>query len=394
MKVAMLSSSVSRAAGGIFEAERRLSLELAGALDYDLGVFAVKDAFSDADMEVWRPLQPNVYPCIGPGAFGYSPGLLEGLTDWNPDLVHLHTLWMYPSVITQRWSRLTRRPYMITLHGMLDAWALNNSSWKKKLALALYERRNFTGAGCIQVLSLAEADSARKFGLRNPLAIIPNGMDVPRNAAPAEPIGDRRTLLFLGRLHPKKGLLNLLRAWNAVMNTDKGLAWDLRIAGWSEVGHENELTTLAAELNMPIETADKGPNPKARVKFSGPQFGADKELCLQDCDGFILPSLSEGLPMSVLEAWSYGKPVVMTDMCNLPEGFAAKAAIQTQPTMDSLKVSLLKLMSMNDAQRQEMGRRGRRLVESHFTWSRVRTQMTEVYDWMLHGGAAPSCIVF
>lgn len=395
MKIAMVSSSASRAAGGIFEVERRLSLELAGPLGHEVEVFSGEDTHSEVDAPSWRPLRPKLYRCAGPRAFGYSPGMSEGLEKWNPDVVHLHMLWMYPSLVVNRWGRASGRPYMITLHGMLDAWALRHSSWKKQMALCLYERRNLKGAACIQVLSEAEARSAREFGLSNPLAVIPNGMDLPDEVQFHKSSGSRRNLLFLGRLHPKKGLMILLRAWKAAMNSEAGKDWDLTIAGWAEVGHEEELVKLAVEFKIPYETAKRGGGGEGgvRLKFSGPQFGGEKERCLRDCDAFILPSLSEGLPMSVLEAWAYGKPMVMTPMCNLPEGFAAEAAIPVEPEVASLTEGILKLMQMTDAQRLAMGQRGRKLVETRFTWGRVGAQMADVYRWMVEGGTPPSCVM-
>ncbi|MEN3940958.1 glycosyltransferase [Prosthecobacter sp. SYSU 5D2] len=393
MKIAMVSSSASRSAGGIFEVERRLSLELAGPLGHEVEVFSGEDVHSLADAPSWLPLRPKLYQCVGPKAFGYSPGMSEGLEAWNPDVVHLHMLWMYPSLVVNRSARTSGRPYMITLHGMLDAWALRNSSWKKQMALFLYERRNLQDAACIQVLSEAEARSAREFGLGNPLAVIPNGMDLPDEVQLRKAPGGRRRLLFLGRLHPKKGLMNLLRAWKAVMSSEVGKGWNLTIAGWSEVGHEEELMKLADELDIPFETVNRGNEGGARLVFSGPQFGAEKEACLRDCDAFVLPSLSEGLPMSVLEAWAYGKPVLMTRMCNLPEGFAAEAAIPVEPEAASLTEGLIKLMQMTEAERLAMGLRGRKLVESRFTWCRVGAQMAGVYRWMVEGGCPPSCVM-
>ena len=128
------------------------------------------------------------------------------------------------------------------------------------------------------------------------------------------------------------------------------------------------------------------------VLFFGPAFGRDKEDLLRGANAFILPSFSEGLPMSVLEAWSYRLPVVMTPECNLPEGFAADAAIRIETSADSIAEGLSTLFSMNDANLMTMGAKGRGLVEERFTWKTVAAQMREVYDWMLGGGAAPGCV--
>jgi poly(glycerol-phosphate) alpha-glucosyltransferase len=127
--------------------------------------------------------------------------------------------------------------------------------------------------------------------------------------------------------------------------------------------------------------------------FFGPAFGEEKTSLLRSTDAFVLPSFSEGLPMSVLEAWSYRLPVVMTPECNLPEGFAADAAIRIETGAESIVQGLNSLFSMSRSDLHAMGAKGRTLVEERFTWKTVAAQMREVYDWMLGGGATPSSVV-
>ena len=121
--------------------------------------------------------------------------------------------------------------------------------------------------------------------------------------------------------------------------------------------------------------------------FYGPAFGGEKDQLLRRADAFVLPSLSEGLPMSVLEAWAYGLPVVMTPECNLPEGFASQAALEIRNGKmgDSKWSGLQQMLDMSDSDRIEMGRRGRRLVEEKFTWPKVAAQMKQLYEEILGG---------
>lgn len=398
----MISASVSRAAGGIFEAELRLSQELAMTPDVTVGVFGIKDEFTEADLPRWLPLRPQAFPCIGPRAFGYCPSLLPALEEWNADLAHLHSLWMHPSVVLRRWSGRSGRPAMITPHGMLDPWALKNSRWKKRAALSLFERRNLGAAGCIHVLASSEAAAVRALGLTNPIAVIPNGVDIPRAAdsSPAEIsewVQGRKVLLYLGRIHPKKGLANLVRAWSQQRADTNGERWVLAIAGWDQGRHEQEIMDLATDLGIPWLDARmpdvRASSKQAEIVFLGPQFGADKDRLYRASDAFILPSFSEGLPMVVLEAWAYGKPVVMTPMCNLSEGFTAGAALRVEPEVGSIVTSLGKLFTLSDDERRRMGAHGRQLVGQQFSWPRVAGQMKEVYAWLLGGGQRPDCIL-
>jgi poly(glycerol-phosphate) alpha-glucosyltransferase len=188
---------------------------------------------------------------------------------------------------------------------------------------------------------------------------------------------------FLGRIHPKKGLPNLIEAWARLQAENKALAdeWALVVAGWSQGGHEDELKKVLSRRGLGQD-----------VVFLGPAFDDVKRACLQNADAFILPSFSEGLPMSVLEAWSYGLPIVMTGECNLPEGFAADAAIEIRPQVDSIADGLERLLSLPDAERRQMGSNGRDFVASKFAWPKIAAQMLEVYKWVLGEGPQPACV--
>ena len=177
--------SVSRAAGGIFEVERRLAQQLAAMPDVHVDAFGTEDEYTLADANEWKNVNVNSYPAYGPRSFGWSPGLSLVFTANTGDVGHLHVLWMHTSLIMRGWSRRHDKPYLTTLHGMLDPWALRNSRWKKLLSTFFYERSCLNSAACIQALSSGELESARRFGLRNPVCIIPNGIDIPRTSSSA-----------------------------------------------------------------------------------------------------------------------------------------------------------------------------------------------------------------
>jgi poly(glycerol-phosphate) alpha-glucosyltransferase len=350
------------------------------------------------------PLKPRVVKIKGPGAYGYSQDLLPAL-DPKADLLYAATLWKYPSWAALQWVERTGKPMMVAPHGSLDAWALGNAAWKKKIVALLFKNRQLRRATCLRALCQSEVESFRKYGLTNPIAVIPNGVELPeadltkletRNLKPE--IGGRKTLLFLGRIHPKKGLPNLLRAFarSRGSRVEGREPWQLVVAGWDQVGHERELMELCEELGIRVErrqSSVEGQQSDADILLWGPAFGREKEDLLRSADVFILPSLSEGLPMSVLEAWAYGLPVVMTPECNLPEGFAADAAIRIETDAESIALGLAALFTMSNEDRCSMGQRGRVLVTERFTWQTVARQMCEVYDWMLGGGAPPSSVI-
>lgn len=389
MKLGILTASMSRQAGGLFWAIKSLAERVRDA-GCDLQIFAGEDECSEKDREEWGNIPLNVFPQRGPTAFGYQVGLSKALADAALDLIHIHGLWMYPSVAAKNWAR-SGKPYLITPHGMLDPWAVRNAAWKKRLAGLLYENAHLRGAACLHALCESERKAIRTYGLRNSVAVIPNGVVLPAIGvdAPAPEWGaalppGAKVLFFLSRLHPKKGLVNLLHAW---ANTKKtGLVeaepWQLVIAGWDQGGHQTELENLARELEI-----------ASTVHFVGPQFDQSKSASFRRADAFILPSFSEGLPMAVLEAWSYKLPVLMTPQCNIPEGFENNAAIEIQADPKSIVNGLNSLFILSDIERKNLGNNGFSLVSKKFAWEKVAEEMYSVYLWLLGKGVAPACVV-
>jgi glycosyltransferase involved in cell wall biosynthesis len=384
--IGCLLDSASRNAGGLFESVRRLAQSMPCPAD-SVRVFGLEDGHTRADAPQWRPLDVRTFPPVI-DRWGYAPELFPAMVDANLDVLLTHGLWKYTSVASLRWSRRTGRPCIIHPHGMLDPWAVQNASWKKHVAGLLYENAHLRHAACLRALCESEAQAIRAFGLRNPICVIPNGIDLPvLTGIPNEEFrarngNGRKVLLYLGRLHPKKNLAPLLRAW-ADLRRDISAAdhWMLAIAGWDQGGYENVLRALISELQI-----------QNSVQFLGPQFDNAKAACYANCDAFVLPSLSEGLPMVVLEAWAYAKPVLMTNECNLPEGFSTQAALRIGTDAAGMTAGLRTLIEMHDTERVSMGARGRELVAKQFAWPTIATEMRRVCEWAIGGGAPPASV--
>jgi glycosyltransferase involved in cell wall biosynthesis len=391
MKVGFLVGSVSREAGGLFQSVRGLA-KAAMSESVNVSVFGIADPNSALDVLNWQPLSVRTFePQFR--AWGYSNQLVPALLAADLDIVSTHGLWKYSSVASRRWHSRTARPYIVHAHGMLEAWALQNAKWKKRIAALLYQSQHLSGAACLRALCEAEAQSIRAYGMRNPICIIPNGVDLPevteslalkpRNSVLQKFVQGRKTLLYLGRLHPKKNVANLVRAWKQTLSSHPLTPenWVLAIAGWDQGGYECELKKLASDYGL-----------TASVSFLGPLFGQEKEAAYRLCDAFILPSLSEGLPMTVLEAWAHAKAVLMTPECNLPEGFAAGAALQIGTSPEEIAAGLKQLLEMTDDDRRAMGDRGRTLIAPKFSWPRIGEQMRSVFEWVLGGGPTPRTV--
>lgn len=367
MHVVHLLDSSSRLAGGIAEAVKGLA-RAQDRQGVQITVLAGSDAASESDRAGWAPVRAVNVPTSGlrDGLLGRA--LQRRLADLKPDLVHLHGLWGPAARALAGW-RAT--PYAVSPHGMLDGWALARSAAKKRLSAAVWEGRLLRGAAFIHALAEAEAVAARTYGLAGKLVIVPNGVAIPNEVVPVRQ-DDRRTLLFMARIHPKKGLTELLKAW-ALLPANLRCRWHLQVAGWDEIGMLDGLRAQAQALGI-----------AESVSFPGGLHGAAKDAALRAASAFILPSHSEGLPMAVLEGWAHGLPVFMTDACNLPEGFAAGAAFRI--TTDPAQMAQVLTQMLGDPPAlAAAGAAGRRLAEKQFAWEAIAARMVAHYRDALEG---------
>ena len=334
------------------------------------GVEVVLAASDGPDHAPWAT--QALYRTWGPRTFSFSPNLLSILGRQRPDLVHLHGLWTYGSIASQIWRTQTGKPVVISPHGMIDRWALQHHSLRKRIAGAAFEWSNLRRATCIHALTEGEAKSLKDLGSYNNIIQIPNGVDLPSAVEESEPA--QRTLLYIGRLHAKKGIAETLVAWSLFQ---KKLAvgpsrWRFLIAGWDDGGH-------LAELHRIVDCYNLGDH----VKFVGPVFGNIKQSMYASADATILASHSEGLPMTVLETWASGKPAFITDECNLPEGFRAGAAFKITTDPQNIAEVLAEILPNRD-RLQSAGKAARSLAERSFSWKNIADSWLSLYTSLVH----------
>ena len=315
---------------------------------------------------------------IAPGFLYYSPAMRRRAPRLvrDSDVVHGHGLYVGPNLLFGREARRQRKPLAYHVHGMFEPYILARSRWKKRLVHWLFEDANMRAVRFWRALTPKEADQIRARGARQPIAVIPNGLDAADFARPARPEAPIETALarglaksgpralFLGRIHPKKGLDLLLPAW-AKLGGRRG-EWELVIAGPDEAGYLAEMQALARSLNM-----------GERVVFTGLVTGETKMRLLHSADLFILPSYSEGFPMSVLEAWACGVPVAATRECNVADISAAEAGWECGADGESLLEMLRAALSASAAERRDRGANGRRLLEVRYSWPLIARQLDE-----------------
>jgi poly(glycerol-phosphate) alpha-glucosyltransferase len=373
----------------------RIVCDLAASLERRRGSVTVYAALQNGTPTGAHLLRPPSKFVAEPGnwlgGLSHSPKLRR-LIDADIasfDVVHHHSVWMLPNHYASEAAHRRGKPVVFTAHGVLEPWALARSWWKKRPVAWWWQNRDLRRAACIQVNTRQELLGVRAYGLKNPVAIIPNGVD--REALdqmpPRETLTQRfpqllgkRIVLFLSRVHPKKGLSHLVQAWNTV--SPRSPDWHLVIAGRDE--------GAASQTREAIEAMGLGHS----VTLTGVLEGRDKLAALSAADVFVLPSFSEGFSMAILEAMAARLPVLLTPGCNFPEAAACGAAVEVQPTARDTAEGLQRLMEMSDSDRREMGCRGRKLIESSYTWDMVARDLMQLYGWMQDGGTPPPFVHF
>ncbi len=323
------------------------------------------------------------------GGLSWCPALKPKLREEiaQADVIHNHSLWMLPNSYSSRTARRSRKPVVITAHGALEPWAIQHSGWKKRVVGRLFQNLDLQRADCVHVNTAAEARGIREYGLSCPIAVIANGVHPPdfENLPPRDALDrqspearGKRLMLYLARLHQKKGLGHLLPAWSRLAADHED--WHLMIAG-PDRGFEATAKRLAVDLRI-----------GDRVTFTGPVQGVEKRALLGAAEIFVQPSFSEGFSMSLLEALTCRLPVLLTPGCNFREAVDVGAAIEVEPTVESTTDGLASLLRLDDAELRRMGEQGRALVLSRYTWDCAAAQTLELYSWLTGCGKRPDSI--
>jgi poly(glycerol-phosphate) alpha-glucosyltransferase len=359
LRIGLLTASASRLGGGVFEAVAAQAA-LVGSLGGEAVVVALRDAHSVDDAHRFAGCELHHCDVAGPAQIGFAPRLIDCLLSARLDCLHLHGIWMYPSRAATRWARATGRRFLVSPHGMLDPWITARGRWKKALARIGYERASWRAAAALHALTPNEAqDIARESG-RDDALVIPNPAP---GCGPAPQAGREATIAYIGRIHSKKNLLALVEGW---MIARLPVRARLEIAGW---GDPDDVAALEAAI------ARAGP----AVRFHGPVYGAAKQELLDRARFTVLPSHSEGLPMAMLEGWSAGTPSIMTAQCNLPEGFAAGAAIECGPSPQAIAGALEQALSLDESGWLAMARAAQGLAAGPFSAARVAERWAAAY---------------
>lgn len=289
---------------------------------------------------------------------------LRLLDEVRPDVVHVNTCWVPSCAMVQRWAQARGYRVVLSPHGMLEPWILRRHYWTRKLpALLLYQRGAVRRADLLHATAESERENLTALGWNTRIGVVANGVDV---AAIEMKHSWRRTgrLLFLSRVHPKKGVEFLLESMKALKNE----SIEILIAGEGEPSYIEELKTLAGRLGV----AD-------RVKFLGGVYGEEKWRLYREADLFVLPTHSENFGIVIAEALASGTPVVTTKGTPWHELETSHCGwwteIGTQPTTHALR----SFLALSEDELEQMGRCGRKLIEEQYSTEKIASDMVGLY---------------
>ena len=374
MHVVHVVGSTDRAGAGVAASVCELCGALSGVAQVTIVAGSDGKALYPVDGRVRRVLCPNrpiAGRCLVAGV-----GLrreLERVLDEGADLVHVHGIWLAANHAGCVAARRRDIPYIVSAHGMLMPWAFRHQAWKKKLPWLLYQRADLLHAAAVVGTSEAEADAIRAFGFPGATVMVPHGLALLSWEAPRNGIQPRK-VVFLGRLHPIKGLMNLLDAW-ALLRPG---GWRLILAGPEEDGFQAVLTERIRQHGL----ADT-------VTFAGPVDDRQKWLLLRQADLTVLPSFMENFGLVVLESLACGVPVITTRGTPWQVLETERCGWWVDAGAEALARGLRAAMTLTDEERQAMGLRGRALVAKRFAWDRIAGEMADVYRWICGSGKQP-----
>jgi glycosyltransferase involved in cell wall biosynthesis len=338
----------------------------------------------DADRHgpTW-PLDPSVDAVRAPAAWNDALGFRRALAARFPSLappqiVHLHGLWRGHFAQASRYARAAGAPVIVSVHGMLHPPALRQRSALKRIARLVYQDEVLRTAHCLHATAVEEAHEIRALGLDRPIAVIPWGVDMPDGdhvRRVVDESSDReRVLLFLGRLHPTKGLEPLLRAWTRVFRQFP--SWRLLLAGYDDVHYGATLKSIAVDEGL-----------GESVRFVGPVDGADRDRLFDRADVLVLPSPSENFGLVVPEALGRGVPVIATEGAPWSSLRDERCGWWIPVGADALAATLTDALGRSPAELRAMGERGRTFARTRFAWRTVTHSMLDLYAWAR--GVAP-----
>ena len=303
-----------------------------------------------------------------------SPSVLNGMKkEWktllqeiHPDIIHINCCWMPGCAFTQKWAQQLGYKVVLTPHGMLEPWIIKRHHWTKKIpALLLYQKRAIIKADYLHATAKSEKENLLKLGYNNKIEIIANGIEV-KNIALKTSWNRKKEILFLSRIHIKKGINFLIEATANLKTELQG--YTINIAGECEESYINELKQLASKLGV-----------ENLIHFIGGVYGDKKWELFKKADLFVLPTHSENFGIVVAEALACGTPVITTQGTPWQELESYHCGWWTEIGTEATTKALKEFLQCTETQLEQMGKNGRKLIEEKYSSQKVAQDMVELY---------------
>lgn len=293
----------------------------------------------------------------------------------EPGILHGHGVWR----ISNLFPLIIRKTDPVKLiwspRGMFTEWSWNYRASIKRPFWYLLQKPALNKVHCFHATAQSECDDIRRVGFLQPVAVIPNGVDIPLFF---ETPRKNKAVVFLSRIHPKKGLHLLVNAWAEIAGVRPD--WELLIAGKVDSAYGRQLVQMVNDRRIP------------RVRFLGEVLGGEKTELLARAHLFVLPTFSENFGIAIAEALAHGTPVITTMHTPWEEVQTRGCGWIIRAEVSALKDALLKALSLSESELNVMGQKGRNWVKNAYSWPKVSDMMQELYIWQLEGGARPQFV--
>lgn len=311
--------------------------------------------------------------------FGYMPGLPVTLRRLGIyDLYHVQGLWQWLGHSVASYARKQNKPYVITLRGMLYPQALAHSALIKRISLALYQRNDLQRAACIQATCKEEMNYYRELGFTNPVAILPNPIEV--DGIIERPILPKAKLRigYLGRVHPRKRIERLIYAFDTLRDELKDA--ELLIIGAGDKQYERFLQEEVIRLNL------------TNIRFTGFLIGEEKDKAILSLSYLVVPSDFENFGNIVTEALVRGVPVIASKGMPWQTLETYHCGWWIKNDQESINKTLLEAIRLSESERQQMGKNGKELIRKKYAVPTLGAKMKQLYEWVIYGGTRPDFV--
>jgi glycosyltransferase involved in cell wall biosynthesis len=315
-----------------------------------------------------------------PFMFKRSSELSKCLNHFIPetDICHDHGCWLYPNWLIGSLARKFRKPLVVSPLGHLDEWSLSHHSWRKAVLLKIIESKYLQYASLFIAKSTYEAEQIQKLRYKGNIAIIPNGLESTEWETKVSPslflnaypnLKSKRVVLFLSRIHPKKGVMELVRLWARIGKDFKD--WHLVIVGDLNTSYGTQVQNCCTASNI------------QNLTFITPLYSELKKSAFNAAQLFILPSFSENFGQVILEALASGLPVITTKGCPWPGLIQNQCGWWPEPVEKEIQRALFDALNQSESTLRKMGESGRTWVLKDYNWRNIAEQMCLQYKQLL-----------